>query len=106
MPTGSVQFVVDGSELRSPVTLNASGQAALTTSALHAGSHSVYAVYTSNSSGFANSDDSASPISESIATAATTAAVTSNVTTAVTGQSVSFTATISPISAGGRPAHG
>ncbi|HJQ31083.1 MAG TPA: Ig-like domain repeat protein [Pyrinomonadaceae bacterium] len=44
-PTGSVQFKVDGSNLGSPATLNASGQATFTTNTLAPGAHSVTADY-------------------------------------------------------------
>jgi hypothetical protein len=44
-PTGSVQFNLDGSNLGSPVALNAGGVATLATSSLAAGAHSVTAVY-------------------------------------------------------------
>jgi RHS repeat-associated protein len=53
-PTGSIQFVIDGADFESPVTLNA-GDATLTTSALTAGSHTVSAIYTSDSTSFVNS---------------------------------------------------
>src|SRR5271157_4891996 len=45
-PTGSVTFMADGTTITgSPVTLNSSGGATITTSTLTAGSHSITAVY-------------------------------------------------------------
>ena len=45
MPTGTVQFSIDGTALDNPATLN-NGSATLTTSALGVGSHTVTAAYT------------------------------------------------------------
>jgi RHS repeat-associated protein len=69
-PTGSVQFQIDGSSFGSPVTLS-SGTAALTVSSLTARSHSVSAIYTSDSGAFGNSQTS-SPFSQSVAPATLT----------------------------------
>ncbi len=44
-PTGSIQFQADGVDLGSPVAIDASGQASLTTSSLAGGDHSVTATY-------------------------------------------------------------
>jgi hypothetical protein len=44
-PTGTVQFKADGGNIGDPVSLNASGVATLTTTALAAGSHAVTADY-------------------------------------------------------------
>jgi probable HAF family extracellular repeat protein len=49
IPTGSVQFKVDGANFGSPVTLNASGVATLQTSSLAAGAHTVAADYSGDS---------------------------------------------------------
>src|SRR5262249_8384535 len=54
-PTGSVQFLVDGSPATGQLSLNGSGQASFTTSSLGAGPHSITANYTSNSAAFATS---------------------------------------------------
>jgi hypothetical protein len=45
VPTGSVQFRIDGVDAGGPVALNPSGQAAYATSALPVGRHTVIAVY-------------------------------------------------------------
>ena len=99
-PTGSVQFVVNGADYESAVTLDANGQAVLSTSALPAGSHNVYAVYTSNDSDFGNSDDSASPLAETINAAGTATAVASSATTSIVGESLTLTATVAVVSPG------
>jgi hypothetical protein len=67
-PTGSVQFRIDGSNFGGPLALGG-GTASVTAPALHAGSHTVVAFYTSDSSAFDNSDDSASPLSQAVAPA-------------------------------------
>ena len=45
VPTGSVQFSIDGSAAGAPVALDATGRARLSTATLAAGSHNVIAVY-------------------------------------------------------------
>jgi hypothetical protein len=64
-PTGSVQFQIDGANFGSPVTLTA-GTASITTASLPAGPHSVVALYTSESTNFANSDNTGSPLSQAV----------------------------------------
>jgi uncharacterized membrane protein len=70
-PTGSVQFQIDGLNYGTPETL-AGSQATLTV-ALPAGTHSIAAFYVSNTTQFANSDDSASPLTETVNPATVTA---------------------------------
>ena len=53
-PTGSVQFEIDSVDVGAPVTLSA-GAASFSTSAFTATSHTITAVYTSDSSDFGNS---------------------------------------------------
>ena len=57
-PTGAVQFVVDGQNLGSPVTLSATGIATSVGIALTAGDHTVTANYVSSDGGFVNSSGS------------------------------------------------
>ena len=45
LPTGTVQFRIDGVNVGAPVALNASGQAAFATSTMTVGRHVVTAVY-------------------------------------------------------------
>ena len=61
-PTGSVQFQIDGLNSGAPITLS-SGQATLTL-ALPAGNHAIAAFYISDNTTFANSDDSATPLTQ------------------------------------------
>jgi hypothetical protein len=67
-PTGSVQFQIDGADYGPVVTL-VNGSASISTAALGAGEHTVTAYYTSDSTAFSNSDNSASPLSHSVAKA-------------------------------------
>jgi hypothetical protein len=67
-PTGSVQFDIDGTPVGSPVPL-VNGSATLTTATLSAGPHAITAFYTSDSSTFSNSDNSATPFSSTVAPA-------------------------------------
>jgi RHS repeat-associated protein len=62
-PSGTVQFQIDGVDFGNAVTLTA-GAAAISTAALSAGTHSIAAVYTSDSSNFANSDSRAAPLTK------------------------------------------
>jgi hypothetical protein len=54
-PTGTVQFEDDGAPISTPQTLDSSGRASLTTSALAVGSLTINAVYTSDNVNFAGS---------------------------------------------------
>ena len=54
-----MQFKVNGVSTGSPVTLNASGQASLTTTALATGTDTITAIYTSTSGDFTGSTSSA-----------------------------------------------
>src|SRR5262249_51462465 len=83
MPTGSVQFDIDGSPLGSPIAL-VNGSANLTTATLTAGTHTVTAFYSSDSSNFSNSDNSAAPFTQAVSPAVLT--VTADDQTRVYGQ--------------------
>jgi sugar lactone lactonase YvrE len=96
-PTGSVQFIVDGSNYGSPVTLSGTDTASVTLNGLAGGSHTVDATYGGDSN-FATSA-AASPLSITIATAPTTTSLTATIngnTAVATGTSVTFTATVQP----------
>jgi hypothetical protein len=105
-PTGSVQFVVDGVNFGSPVSLtgvsaNSSSAASQATATLSvSGSpHTVTANYVNADGNFSNSTGSLSD-GQQITAATTTTAVQSSQTASVFGQSVTFTATVTDSSAG------
>jgi beta-lactam-binding protein with PASTA domain len=89
-PTGTVQFKDGSTALLSPVALS-SGSATLTLSTLTVGTHSVTAVYSGDSN---NSPSASSAYSEIVNLHSTTTTVTSSLNPATTGQSVTFTATV------------
>jgi M6 family metalloprotease-like protein len=92
--TGSVQFLDRGTVLgTTPVN---AGSASLTTSTLASGVHSISAVY----SGSASFNGSSASLTQ-VVKQATTSALTANRTAIAYGQSVQFTATVSPTSAKG-----
>ncbi len=72
-PTGSVQFQVDGADFGSPVVLSG-GTASINTAALPAGQHSVVVFYTSDSTDFSGSDNSANPLDQLVSPAVLTIA--------------------------------
>jgi len=98
LPTGTVQFSVDGTAVGGPVTLNGSGAATLTSSTLTVGTHSITAVYTPDSTSFTTS--SATALSQVVSKATlgqngvANIALTSSPNPSNLGQSVTFTATV------------
>jgi hypothetical protein len=92
-PTGTVTFF-DGSTSLGRVTL-ASGVATLTTALLAAGTHSITVVYAGDNN-FAPNTSAA--VIESIGQASSTLVLTSSAGNAVVGQSITLTATASPVS--------
>ncbi|MFI5120322.1 MAG: beta strand repeat-containing protein [Thermoanaerobaculia bacterium] len=95
-PTGTVTFM-DGAATLGTGSLNGSGQATLSTSALAVGSHPITAVY----GGDANFTGSTSLIVNQVVNlASTTTSVVSSVNPSVFGQSVSFTATVAAVPPG------
>ena len=99
-PTGSVQFVVDGTDLGTPVTLNGSDQAtsaAVTDLSVGSG-HTVDAVY----SGDPDFDTSTGTLinGQTVNQAASSTALTSSVNPSVSGQSTTLTATVTAAAPG------
>jgi autotransporter-associated beta strand protein len=94
-PTGSVEFE-NGSTDLGTVTLS-SGKATLNTTQLTAGTNTITAIYSGNAT-YASS--TSSTIAVVVAQASTTTKVTSNLNPSVTGQPVTLTATVSPVSPG------
>jgi hypothetical protein len=99
-PAGSVSFK-DGTATLGTATL-AGGRATFTTSALAVAGHSITAVYAGNGS-FAGSTSPA--LTQTVNQASTVTALTSNRNPSTSGQSVTFTATVTAVSPGtGTPA--
>ena len=90
-PTGTVSFF-SGSTLLGTANLNSSGVATFNTSSLSPGTNMVTAEYSGNTA-FAASTSSAVGVT---VTVATTTALTASPSPAITGQSVTFTATVTP----------
>jgi hypothetical protein len=99
-PSGTVTFK-DGSTTLGTVSFSSQGQATFTTSALAAGSHSITAVYNSDSN-FTGSTSSA--LTQSVLLDTTVTVTSSNNNPSTYGQSVTFTATVTATPpAGGVP---
>jgi hypothetical protein len=99
VPTGSVAFK-DGATTLGSGTLNASGVATFATSSLTAGGHSITAVY----GGDSNYTGSTSPaLTQQVSQASTSTALSSSANPSTQGQSVTFTATVSPCSGAVKP---
>src|SRR6202030_1050407 len=98
-PTGTVNFLEGSTTLASGVTLNGSDQATFTTSSLAVGSHTITADYSGDTDFSASSgSDSASP--QVVNQASTTPTVSSARNPPVSGQGVTFTATVAATAAG------
>ena len=95
-PTGSVTFM-DGSTTLGTGTLNGTGTASFTTSALAVGSHAITAIYGGDGNFTTSSSNAASQIVNQASTTTTLAASPSSTTY---GQSVTFTATIGVVAPG------
>ncbi len=104
-PTGTVSFY-DGADLLGTGTLS-SGQAPFDTSTLGSflaiGNHSITASYAGDGD-FSSSDSSGSPFTQAVTAANTSTVVTSSLGTSVFDQQVTFSATVSASSPGGRSA--
>jgi hypothetical protein len=97
-PTGTVQFK-DGSTLLGSSSLSG-GVATLTTTALSTGTHSITAVYGGN----VDYAGSTSPkLSQVVSGLPTTTSVVSSLNPSTYGQSITFTATVTPTSGTGVP---
>jgi ELWxxDGT repeat protein len=96
IPTGQVQFKVDGTNLGSPVTLQ-NGVARLPDQLSATGSpHTITAAYTNSDGNFVGGSKT---LTQAVAKDGTKTILTS-VTSAVSGQVVVFTATINPVAPG------
>ena len=91
IPTGAVTFSVAGGAPLGPIPLNAAGQATVTTTTLPAGSRTIVASYP----GDANIQQSvSSPLTVSVAKAATTTTLASSPNPSLTGQPLILTAAV------------
>ncbi len=97
--TGTVVFNIDGTDVAS--TALAAGTATFTTNSLAAGDHPVIATY--GGDGNFSGSVSATLTQTVNQLAATNTALTSSLSPTVYGQSVTFTATVSPVVAGSTP---
>ena len=95
MPTGTVTFL-DGTTVLGTAPVDAAGQATLGVS-LGVGNHALTASF-AGTGGFADSTSAA--VTETVNRAATTVALGSSVNPAVTGQAVTFTATVAAVAPG------
>jgi len=95
-PTGTVQFKIDGVNVGAALTLNAQGRATYSTATLSAGSHNVIAIY-SGSAIFAGGGSAT--FIQLVNQAVSATVVTSSVNPSVFGQTVTFTARVTPLAA-------
>src|SRR5262249_34942576 len=91
-PTGTVMFVVDAGSQTLTANVNGSGVASVLTNALPVGAHTIVANYLPANGNFAASSDTRS---QTVLTPSVTV-VSSSLNPSVFGQSVTFTATVSP----------
>jgi len=103
-PTGTVQFTVDGDAFGSPVALSGGTAATPPTTSLSTGTHTVGAAYSGSSDFFTSS---AAPKTQQVDKAGTTTALTDAPAPTVSGQAVTFTATVDVVAPGaGSPTGG
>lgn len=103
-PSGTVQFKVDGSNFGAPVTLVGGTATTPTTTALSTGSHTVGAVYSGDSNFLTSIATSKSAV---VNKASTTTTLSDAPSPTVSGQAVTFTATVAVVSPGaGSPTGG
>jgi probable HAF family extracellular repeat protein len=101
-PTGTVTFYDNGVPIGTGELSVVSGQdqATFTTNTLTTASHSITAAYTSGDTNF-NASPASAPIIEVVNQAATTTTITSGTDPTHSGQSVTFTATVTATAPGG-----
>ncbi len=98
VPTGTVQFSIDGVNAGGAVALNALGRATFATNTLTAGSHNVVATY---SGSIVYAGGISATYVQVVNQANSTTTLTRNVNPSVFGQSVTFTARVTPAAATG-----
>jgi hypothetical protein len=95
--SGTVQFTADGTDLGGPQTVDGSGHAFVSTSALEVANHAITAAFTSTDP---NTLNSSGALSQTVQRADTQTGVTSSRNPSELGQSVTFTAQVSAVSPG------
>lgn len=102
-PGGTVQFTVDGQDFGSPVAVGSGQAVSQSTSTLSTGNHTIGAIY----SGDGNLLGSTAPTrTQTVDKALTTTALESSGSPTVTGEAVTFTATVAVSAGAGDPAGG
>jgi hypothetical protein len=101
IPTGTLQFQIDGTNVPNPVTLN-SGSATYTTNTLAAGSHTITAVYSGDST-FQGSSDSLTQTVNASAVLQTTTSLGSVPTSINFPAALPITVTVTPNSGAATP---
>jgi hypothetical protein len=99
IPTGNVQFTVDGVNAGAPVALDASGVATFTTSSLTRATHVIRAIYAGSAS-YAGSQSANLSQIVNRANSTTTLARTTGPNPSRFGQPVTFTATVAAVAPG------
>jgi hypothetical protein len=103
-PGGTIQFTVDGTNFGSPVALSGGTATTPSTTSLSTGSHSVVAVYNGDGNFFASTSATKA---QQVDKAGTTTALTAAPSPTVSGQAVTFTATVAVVAPGaGAPTGG
>jgi predicted outer membrane repeat protein len=98
-PTGTVTFNVDGSSIGT-VTLNGSGAATIATSTMAVGTRAITAVYSGDTT---HATSTSAVLSQVVTLGATNIALVSSLNPSQSGQSVTFTATVTPQAGTGTP---
>jgi hypothetical protein len=98
-PSGTVQFVIDGTNFGSPVTLSSGKATSAATSSLSVRNQTIQAIY----SGDTLFNGNTGTLTQTVVNATTSTAVTSSANPSVSGQSVTFTATVAASSGSGTP---
>lgn len=104
VPTGAVQFVVDGADLGGPVTLDADGRATSPAVALTAGRHTVVARFLNQDGNFLKSRSA--PFTQVVRRATTDTLLAPSGTVLTLGDTVTFTATVGVVGPGAGTATG
>jgi subtilase family serine protease len=99
-PGGTVQFLVDGVSSGSPVTLNSAGVATLGPLALGAGTHSVSAVYSGNTSFVASTSNTVQVV---VTALASSTSITAGATTINPNGFLVLSGTVTGVSGGAVP---